>query len=558
MGVIDEHLREDMAPGDSGAAEDARAVAAKANALGDLVTSGRLSETELNATFGAVTLITEFGAVGNGVADDSAAFAAALAAVPSGGTLQLPRGSYVLPDVTVTRSDVNIVGPGTVIGRITFGSAGTTTDFKGRGVFGVRFERSGPTGSLSFAAIRWINVKRHVIAGNWFYNMSSAIYSATEAGQDCADNIVRDNFYDNVNHFFRGVTGSGAVWRSHADLTFTGNTGKARITHIKIDSCDGLKVRGNRLFFFGFAAADGTKERHIEVGYSDWVMITDNELFEAGLESIYLTDPNHFTIAENLIAWPSQRAAVDAIAITLGIGRAGDATAPARTFTVGEISGGVISQWSKSAIGFYGTGNVGNVVIKPLALERASGNPPSYYGGGTLATPTRVSLAGTLTAIPPRLPEYSGEMLGTMFDDFRGRTTATERWIHPRAKEIALPNRDATITGATTLYIIRDLNQQSTATTAVSGRISLDMRNAGTLAKTASYELQITQSPDGTRTCEVMGKGGRTAGAAANDPSFTFTVEHNGTNIVLRATPVGSTSGAFSYSAYASGNMILG
>lgn len=53
MGVIDEHLREDMAPGDSGAAEDARAVAAKANALGDLVTSGRLSETELNATIGA-------------------------------------------------------------------------------------------------------------------------------------------------------------------------------------------------------------------------------------------------------------------------------------------------------------------------------------------------------------------------------------------------------------------------------------------------------------------------------------------------------------------------
>lgn len=52
MGVIDEHLREDMAPGDSGAAEDARAVAAKANALGDLVTSGRLSEPELNATIG--------------------------------------------------------------------------------------------------------------------------------------------------------------------------------------------------------------------------------------------------------------------------------------------------------------------------------------------------------------------------------------------------------------------------------------------------------------------------------------------------------------------------
>ena len=51
MGVIDEHVRDDMQPGDSGIAADARAVAKKANALGDLVTTGRLSEPELSASF---------------------------------------------------------------------------------------------------------------------------------------------------------------------------------------------------------------------------------------------------------------------------------------------------------------------------------------------------------------------------------------------------------------------------------------------------------------------------------------------------------------------------
>lgn len=53
MGVIDEHVREDMAPGDSGIAADARAVAKKANALGDLVSTGRLSPDELSATIAA-------------------------------------------------------------------------------------------------------------------------------------------------------------------------------------------------------------------------------------------------------------------------------------------------------------------------------------------------------------------------------------------------------------------------------------------------------------------------------------------------------------------------
>jgi hypothetical protein len=517
-----------------------------------------LSDSALRAVFGSVTLLTAFGAAGDGVTNDTAAWNAAVAAVPAGGTLFIPYGTYVLPDVSVQRSDIDIAGSGTIKGRITFGTAGVTTDFKGHGIFGVRFERTGPTGDLSFAAIRWVNAKRHVVAGCWFYNMSSAIYSVSESGQDCADNIVRDNVYDNVQCLFRGITGSGAVWRSHADLSFTGNTGKARLTHILIDSCDGVKVYSNRMFFSGWDKADATKQRHIDILYSDWVEIIGNALFEAGLDSIRLIDPGHFEIEDNHIAWPGQRLAGDGINIVLGQGVAGDATAPARTFTYGTIGGGTISQFTRNAISFYGTGLISHVKIRPISIERSSGAPQQYYGAPALPTPYRVWIESTITALTPQLPPYDGDNGTLLPDNFRGRLLATDRWIHQRSKETALMSRDQTVTGTAAIFSVTDLNAQSSASTAIDGEIKVDARNAGTLAKTAVYKLLICNSPDGTKSCVVLGSGGRTSGAAANDPSFTWDLFHTGSVFQLRATPVGSTSGAFSFTAKAEGNMLLG
>lgn len=57
MGVIDEHLRTDVLPGDGsptsgkpGPADDMLASNIKVNAIGDLVSTGRLSPDELSAT----------------------------------------------------------------------------------------------------------------------------------------------------------------------------------------------------------------------------------------------------------------------------------------------------------------------------------------------------------------------------------------------------------------------------------------------------------------------------------------------------------------------------
>lgn len=505
--------------------------------------------------------LTFYDADPTGVADASAAFATALSEVPAGGTLEIPLGTFKLPDVSITRADVNVEGPGTVNGRITIGQADRTLNLQGRGFQGVKFVRSGPVADPTFAGIRVINVERLRVQGCWFQNMSSAIYSYANAGNDVAKSIIVDNKYYNVGYFYRAVNASDAVWRAHADIDMFNNEGHARITHVKMDSVDGLTAIGNRFFFFGNAAQDQQKERHFDIGFSDWLKIKSNVLFESGLESIYLEDPNHFEVEDNHIAWPSQRANRDAISITAGVGRSGDATAAPRTDLFGTVGGGNISQWAKNAIGFYGSGRVDHVVVLPMSLERASGNPPTYYGTEQLGTPRRVFLSGTLTNLSPGTPAYNGDLQGTIFDEIRSRVTATERWLHPRAKEVALPSRDQTINQKTTLFILRDLNQQSTATTIVAGRILLDIRSVSAVpspAKAAVYDILVGTSPDGTKTCQVMGAAGSSIAAVANTPAFTFTVEHDGSNLVLRATPVGTTAGAFAYSAVSTGNLILG
>ncbi len=72
------------------------------------------------------------------------------------------------------------------------------------------------------------------------------------------------------------------------------------------------------------------------------------------------------------------------------------------------------------------------------------------------------------------------------------------------------------------------------------------------------YSLAIIKTPGGQVACTTVAAIGNTTGAAANDPSFTFDVFlHTDGAYYLRATKVGSTSGAFGYTAWATGPIQL-
>lgn len=77
--------------------------------LETLTTSGRLGETELTDTFARGVSVVQFGAVGDGTTDDTAAFTAALAAAKH---VYVPQGSYKITAALTTASGQKIWGAG--------------------------------------------------------------------------------------------------------------------------------------------------------------------------------------------------------------------------------------------------------------------------------------------------------------------------------------------------------------------------------------------------------------------------------------------------------------
>jgi len=70
--------------------------------------------TNVEAKLAQTVSVTDFGAVGDGVTDDTAAIQAAIDAVQlaKGGTVLVPAGSYVCSDTIVLKQGVNLVGQG--------------------------------------------------------------------------------------------------------------------------------------------------------------------------------------------------------------------------------------------------------------------------------------------------------------------------------------------------------------------------------------------------------------------------------------------------------------
>jgi hypothetical protein len=79
--------------------------------------TGSTTARTLANRFADVVNVKDFGAVGDGIADDTAAIQAALTAVPSGGSLFFPTGTY-LGYLLIWRGDISILGSGSASTKI--------------------------------------------------------------------------------------------------------------------------------------------------------------------------------------------------------------------------------------------------------------------------------------------------------------------------------------------------------------------------------------------------------------------------------------------------------
>jgi hypothetical protein len=331
------------------------------------------------------------------------------------------------------------------------------------------------------------------------------------------------------------VTDNPAVFCNIAHIYSTGGTG----------ALDGLVCTGNTFFFPPWTRSNTDKLSHILLNTSsDMLLITGNQFFESGYESINVTDPRNLVIQGNNLIWSAQRDVKDAIAIRLSA---------SGSYVQGVIDGNNIAYFTKNAVSVYGASGGTAQTLKIGANQVLTDNTAytQYYGasvgGGAMPTSfTRYYSDSTLGSHPVVLDTYNP--FGKANSDAIANTTTGSQWR--QGIRLIDYNREkvVSVTAATVVFTLS--NAAGSAGTE-GGLIIVTAQDSSTGTHQAVYLLAVSYSGT-TQTVTTVAAAGETTGAAASSPSFTWTL--NGSNGLL-ATPVASTTGSFTFYAKSLGNL---
>lgn len=522
-------------------------VRARVGSTEDVVNSGRLSETGLKSSLVSqkptIVYVDKFGAVGDGVTDDTAAIQAAIDSVPGNAVFMLT-GVHKVSTLYIDKVDWRLTGPGTILdGKIVIGHATGSTTNQFWFIDNVKFKHSTPLAEGS-VSIEVLLSRRGTIENCHFDGAEKAISVPAFAGavfHGTAQVKVIKNEFERVGYALYVDRLDEITWLHASDFKFIANTVNwARYKHIHCKSIDGIVIDSNVFFFRSYDTLDEFKLQNIYIGESDWVIITGNNIFEAGYEGIQLDKPRHFTISNNLIAWPGQRDLASAVKLT------------GTTSLNGTITGNVISKFTRHAVQLD-LGLSGFVRVSANLFEYTD-NPGTYYGPSLTpptAAITSINHYGVANGSIAKVVDVGNELRGNLFNIHPGGIVARVG-VLPDSGVSAIRTQ-VSVTAANTNIV--KLSSSRDGTTIYGGLMFIEARNGSSdTGNNASYVLHVTKSPGGTLISQISAQG-LTAGNSANWPSFTFSFD-SATN-QLRASPVSNTSGSFYFYITAMGNVQL-
>lgn len=245
---------------------------------------GRLSPSSLSASYGFFINVKAFGAVGDGVADDTSALQSAMDGVAAGGTVYFPAGTYKITDHVRFPSNATIAGAGTstLITQATAnkavlvskayiaGSPGGRTQIRD-----LRLKASTGTSAHGLVLCDFFSLVRNVeIDGCGGYGIltTRTRADATTVGSSLVENSFADIVVRDAGlNGFRGGDGVTDCWLSN--FFVRGNGGAE---HVYIESAAGWQVRGGHLYGpcvgtamqFRNAYHSQIQNLYIETGYS--------------------------------------------------------------------------------------------------------------------------------------------------------------------------------------------------------------------------------------------------------------------------------------------------
>ena len=539
------------------------------------------------------------GADATGATSSKAAVDAAHTACPVGGTIYFGPGTWDWTgDVQITRQGVNVTGPSAVVrGQLKFGDGTSRKAYTP--------ERPDMGGSLHHLTMsRPLNktitgqtVKGYADGSYFvkldlvrdlqiyqchFYGAAYPIYKAPNATAQDHDlsmiNVSHCDF-DECDIAFYAPNDPAEPWAIFADSNFTDNMiNKSYVSMYDAAGQDGGFVEGNTHFMLNYGSTGNPrwqeKRQNIRIGYGGgcaWVHVVDNNLFEAGSEGILLDFCRNVKVMGNLVAWPGQRVPSDAIRIMSNSG----GTHPAGTYATVVVTGNIGEFYSKSLVSVEG--DIAALTLgqnTPLYTTATSGTAAGRYVG--ITETTAAQRKATLDALP-----HSRYNLGGVTNLPAARTSISDGVLTNVDAAGALLYNDvlpgahplmtavksyAPYAGHSGGYVASLAFTAATAGSVIqlrgiadnfstySGFIVVTARTTAASNKESSYVLHVAKTAAGGLLLNVISALGYTTGAAADDPSFEWSLESNG----LRAKPLGLTAGTFLFSPLSTGNLTVG
>lgn len=493
----------------------------------------------------------DFGAVGDGVNDDSGALRSAYEAAVNegGGTVELSSGRFHIPgNLEMNQPGVSLVGCGNAIigggevrvGPSAYGPDGGGVDFSGSSVSNIRFDRGDDFGESRCLVLR--NVRGLDVSSNVFLSAGKGVAVETADGNEKFHTTAMLRIAGNrFSKLTFGVFGDTVEWDRLSDWTITDNYFNycsdtsvwiACTNGDSLGGVDGLNFAGNTIFSLNHNASEdplfASKRYNLRVGRTNWLRINNNNFFEAGLSAVYLDTTQHFTFVGNHVAWPGQRELSDALEFHNGK-------------PVGVVEGNTFALWTRAAIGFYNLSDLTQVEIGTNAWNW-SGSPDSWTGSGDLPG-YRIYATGGGNGYPT-IRDF--QVTGA-HDNINGDAQLQSRDIKSTKGGVAgASRRSLEVSEPTAVFSVSDIRKESS----FGGLISMTVTNSPDESLVDTYLLFVSAKGS---VCTVVESGGGAKDEESNDPRFEWSLSDG----KLQAVPVGSTEGSFNFDATCLGAVLL-
>lgn len=492
----------------------------------------------------------DYGATGDGVANDTAAVQSCINVMPPDSVMWLPgdRVFNIPGGVVITQQNIQVTGGGAlkngplILNKAALPAGEMLCDINHVKFIGTAYATNG---------IELICARRITITNCIFETVNVGVFRRGDAGQvfhNVAMVRITNNDFLYVNWALKVEHNADAnSWQYTSDCMFDNNTiNVALVCGIEMAGIDGAHITGNVMFTISYtsndAALKAAKTNNIKIGQSDWLIISNNNLFEAGLESILLDKAKHFSITNNHCAWPGQRQPCDAIRLT------------GNSEPNGVISGNTLSRFTRHAVAIETA--LDSAVLTTINVFgntfEWTASPPSYYGVVVLSTIPHYTIYQP-TNSPTDVRNSLNSSVGGLLPSIRSRL-AEGVLLGPRSAIAGTAPLAVTVSGATPAAIAKMTSGfGSTLTTSYAGLLQIEARvgPATVNSNVASYFLHVVKVPGQAGAVALISALGLTAGGSANHPSFTFSI----VNDYLTVTRVGSTSGDFLFTITALGGI---